>query len=888
MAKPRGVTSDPNRGREEIDKLRVEGRLASVALAAQQGGVAPKPIDAARAVRGLSELGALEAAPVRGIYGESLVATVAREEGSFHGMAEGVRVAVATPENQPFARWVDRLLVDSERLSFGQIIQRLHDLLVDTQHNMDARQQGLHNITRDFKLLRHLLIQLWRSHQTYEVPSRDTIQSQLERYAELGLIKTEEVPLILACLDFPKGEEKIRQALAAAEGNISKDIVGSYNVMQGLLFELTNLRYMAEFFDAMAIGIDAQGSTQVTYRGLDVRNQWTELSSPIDNDLALIPDHIWEHKRYSRYGVGETRQVRNQILKYQAAIEQGLYQGASVELTGRFDPTFLAFAEKYAPNIEILYSLELSEHHRVVFPIKEARNSTRSLRRIQPKVTDAKRDLTEDERLILKGLQRAIEQGRITAIFVDTVLDVADVQNSPYRDVINKAKFDPKKIHDLNAYREYENLLHQKRLNLLKAIAEQKTNDFSSEFQYVEITDHLIDTEFRRFEHYFAHEAPEAMRGRFNLPDELRARAHDEYAKRRREVAEIESSRLAADDSFTEARAAKGYQGPATGFPLIPLHIYFDVVKSVLKGDKPPGSRHHAKKRVEKVPWQRDYHCAENFPTAEHLAAEVRTGVYQDQTRKVIVYYPAGSSELRAVHREYEIESVSKFKKLEQEILDKNLKILQELGQSGDVARKVKRGLEINRRRIQSAWDHLTNLRQQKTDRLRDLPIAERAQASIAFDEKIAQAKQGILDLYREVIGADSYRQLTARITHEEWNNIRKFIYTVGFDNVMRVYEEAIEPGYERPAHSILAGGLNVYAAGEFYLQNNKIISLNNGSGHYHPDATMSLEYTKNLLAEAGFDVSNTRLEHILHPYVSIDVPVETYWQNDFLNIPSP
>ena len=58
--------------------------------------------------------------------------------------------------------------------------------------------------------------------------------------------------------------------------------------------------------------------------------------------------------------------MRNQALKYQTAIERGVVSGATIEVRGRIDIDFLAWAMGTAiddpgavPDVEIVYTVDL-------------------------------------------------------------------------------------------------------------------------------------------------------------------------------------------------------------------------------------------------------------------------------------------------------------------------------------------------------------------------------------------------------------------------------------------------------------------------------------------------------------------------------------------------
>lgn len=357
-------------------------------------------------------------------------------------------------------------------------------------------------------------------------------------------------------------------------------------------------------------------------------------------------------------------------------------------------------------------------------------------------------------------------------------------------------------------------------------------------------------------------------------------------------IAEYENQRKHIEDvdaNLCAERRALGYEGPEGGYPLIPYHIYFDVLKAVLKEGKVPGRADGLKPRKERVPWKRTYDLSELYPRAEKVLADIRAGEYSDEQTHAVVRYPKGYLEEAAVVREFEISNPkAKEKFYERDVLNPNLNVLEGLSSRADLPDSIRRGIEqFGASVIGRAKDKLESVISERDLAIASVPNKEKGQVAQTYVKTIFRAKEELIDAYREVLGEETFNQLTIRVLTEKTDRIKKFIYVVDAHNNIVLYEESIEPGYERPAHSYLSGGRNIYGGGEVYVIGDKILRINNGSGHYQPDAVDNLSYVKKLFERVGFDTSEARLEHVLHPFISIDTPLSSLWQNNlFCSMP--
>ncbi len=130
---------------------------------------------------------------------------------------------------------------------------------------------------------------------------------------------------------------------------------------------------------------------------------------------------------------------------------------------------------------------------------------------------------------------------------------------------------------------------------------------------------------------------------------------------------------------------------------------------------------------------------------------------------------------------------------------------------------------------------------------------------------KIREKEREIEKLYRKIVPEAEWLRFERKIVKRLDQNILKMIYTVKSDGQIIVQEEVLRGDVTgRAAHSELNGGLNSYGAGELAFEKQDgvwvLTEINNGSGHYRPDATSTLHYVKNLLESKGISTNQTVL----------------------------
>lgn len=125
------------------------------------------------------------------------------------------------------------------------------------------------------------------------------------------------------------------------------------------------------------------------------------------------------------------------------------------------------------------------------------------------------------------------------------------------------------------------------------------------------------------------------------------------------------------------------------------------------------------------------------------------------------------------------------------------------------------------------------------------------------------------------------------KILQSKIDEIVHYIYIITVSQELRLAKRTrdipLKNGYQFFHHDDLAGLQSVYAAGEFYVQNGKICSINNASGHYFPVSHASMPSMVELAFQRiGIDVSGLYYAEIT-PRLSELVNIKSKQLIDFL-----
>ncbi|HLC69821.1 MAG TPA: hypothetical protein VJH75_02135 [Patescibacteria group bacterium] len=686
-------------------------------------------------------------------------------------------------------------------------------------------------------------------------------------------------------------------------------------------------------------------------------------SSPIEIDVPVMRDGkmlVYETKKYTRMAYGSESGSRNQILKYQAAIEQGKIAAATVEISGRVDRNFLQWAmgERVGdfgavPQVEMIYSYQLPSGKEYRFVLKRTRGKDGL------KFTNEER-YDETDLKIVRAIQQSIADKRIIGLICDVNIspDEASEDLKPFLD-------NPRGITDLEVFDEYDELQRLVTTRKLNEIHEKslvnkdnRRGALNPEFANPAFIRKLVE-EFQDF--LAQNPAIAAAKGAYVLKPEQIELAVERTMAALEKVATFESTRLSGEDEVPkkEERVRMGYTGRVEGVTLDVDHVMMDAIYSIVKegfeeplakkavGDQnlplfftphptregiwvfkfksqkefeaqlvtdpvlkqaydkmPRNKKDSLAKTFKESEFVRSYDWPERFQEAEQLPKMLEG---QDRRYQEIQISDPKNSDNQII-RQADTNDTA-IRKTEYLILKENIKRAREYVKGGKRESQEKRNIskieaelvvleaesdsktkamqkvaEEQGREIQAKVGPL--LGERKRLEKANAPAAEIAavvtqidefnrQRSALFNElRVLSTENQIKEqalyeqlesLYKKIIPTAEWNTFAQSIIKRIDQNIIKFIYAVTADGKVVVQEEVIRGDVSgRAAHSELAQGRNTYGAGELAFEkignNWVLVEINNGSGHYRPDAVATLPYVKSLLAQKGLDVSQVEL----------------------------
>jgi len=243
----------------------------------------------------------------------------------------------------------------------------------------------------------------------------------------------------------------------------STDEVATITGLRGIMFELNTLGKVT------AAGLEELDFEawryigKVDYRGYSKRADLSgrpdaELSSRIDCDIPVVrggKPFAYEVKSYPRMAYGRNRQNRNQVLKYQTAIDNEQIAGAAIQIKGRLDPDFIRMAmgseesPSPIPDVEILYTLDLPSGAEFTVPLVPV-DQGEELKIGNP----ADHELTDMDRQVVEGLKLAQSNGTLVAIVSGQ--DLPKINGIPtYMTAFLR---DPMTINSLDIFKKYEEI----------------------------------------------------------------------------------------------------------------------------------------------------------------------------------------------------------------------------------------------------------------------------------------------------------------------------------------------------------------------------------------------------------------------------------------------
>ncbi|MBI4232147.1 hypothetical protein HY605_02850, partial [Candidatus Peregrinibacteria bacterium] len=617
--------------------------------------------------------------------------------------------------------------------------------------------------------------------------------------------------------------------------------------------------------------------------------------------------YVYETKAYPRrqfgaeYGGGEAVTQRNQLLKYQQAIRDGQISGASVELQGRIDPTFLSWAigeamtdEGAIPDVEIIYSMPLPSGREFRFVLKRGKEKGLQFE-------NERSDYTIEDKIVIRGLAQSVRDKSIREV----VMDVAIEPDSEHALVTAEHIAHPENITDPQVFEAYNDLRLQSIWQKLedKAIdppAKDKVSAYDERANREYVMQMLVDFQT------MLNENPriKALKSAYVVEPSQYAEVVDKVME---EIGKIKAYETERKASRTEKRAKvvrniQGYKGPEEGFPLDVEHILMDALQNVTKTgeDQKPRSYSDLSRFINLNDLMA--HLADQdrayleivvydpesgkhntkIVTGRGASEEQQKTIAEHEKNLALENLKRAEARLAALLKKYDVlhklgktnrdeEQETEYREIQSQLSGYNSGLnnrLRHLKGDLDVLEKAKNdeiaplnaAMKDIRSYIESAGLELDagTARQRIIQNLRD--------ASEKYANTILVKKQELLETYRQMFAKD-WDSFSVREVSRQSANLMKMIYVVTAEGEVIVEEERIRGAADsgRAAHSELAQGRNIYAAGELAFQKVegkwKLVEINSGSGHYRPSQD-TLNYGKNVICEKlGIDPNDANLK---------------------------
>ena len=695
-------------------------------------------------------------------------------------------------------------------------------------------------------------------------------------------------------------------------GSLSnKDEVAVTTCVRGLLFELSRIQTLASQ-GLEKVDFNLNFSKEIEYFGYakNTRDFTSEpnqkYESAIDFDVPVVRDgmpHVYEVKNYPRMQYGSHASQRNQLLKYQASIDQGIVEGATVEIKGRLNQSFLQWASGTniseagkIPDIEIIYNLNLPSGEEYRFVLKRSRKNNglnfqnegrlttpeATLKKIKEDKpaqfedmmslfggeTEILNKLSED-RKIINGLQRSVLDRSVIDI-----LSTTDIKNPP-PELLEHLNA-PMTIQSMALFDRYEALrkesIYEKLLAKREIINTDNKRSSCSEFASRE----YVEKSLREYQSYL-NQNPEMAKVKkaYVLRDEEAIQVVIEKVMLSIEnIKYFELQRLKSEEDSRnhtrEERAGLGYYGQPEGVALDIEHLIIDAIQEVNKKSGQRGRSYNNPERFKDVEMLKQY-----LPDQDRRYLEI--AIYDPKSGKTERNIDVNEAHIKRTALDLLKENLRRAEDRMGEIINRHAELEKNISKTAEESSEMKflssrlRAEEMQNRTIENLKRQIEGLKSEKLEsvKIETDNIKKRAVAS-EFDNRIVQNMNQLATLYSEVLGGEKeWDKIAKRISEQIEQNLIKFIYTVKADGEIVVGEEIIRGDVSgRAAHSELAQGRNVYGAGELAFTKNidgqwTLSEINNGSGHYRPSA-LTLPYVKNLLKLKGVNVSAVELRDAL------------------------
>lgn len=667
------------------------------------------------------------------------------------------------------------------------------------------------------------------------------------------------------------------------------ELVRAITLSRGVLFELDRInKVITQGQETLDFDTVEGSELEVTFKRFVKDTVYSstmlpmeEVNSKIELDVPLVRDgkqFVYEVKNYPRKQFGESPAELNQLLKYQAAIEQNIIDGATIELRGRLSKNFLFWAlggsvidDGGIPDVEIIYNLLLPSGAEYRFVLKKGK-AGKGL-----KFANEDRTFSEQDTRVINGLFKSIIDRDIIQYISDVNVDNPSEELAPFTSTENG----PFEIERPDLFVEYENKRRDTILARLEAkkhkslINNENLRSSTNELATPENIYKWVSNIFEAFQNELEHGDPNnrriaTLKKKYLVRDvERRQRIVDKVVEIVGKVREFELARLGdpAEHEQQIIRQKMGFYGLSEGVALDVEHIIMDAIQMV-----------DEKKKIK-----RSYEGAETFrflnagELQEYLTAELDRSY-----RELKIYDPlAAMDEDRLVVAEFSSSNESERLLSEKGVLEKKVAVVAENFRRAETAMVEMEAYltELKSRRdkspyllarikqdegrlmryrntiarikvaIQRLEKHLVEIMQNQNKKIVRVKKIEaiaglkkkakagdevaqstigrinaivarinamRARRAAEFKPQVIALQKEMQTLYEEKIGEEDWQDIGVRILEENIQNIIKFIYVIRADGELVVSEEIIRGEVSgRAAHSELANGRNVYGAGE-------------------------------------------------------------------------
>lgn len=730
--------------------------------------------------------------------------------------------------------------------------------------------------------------------KTQELIARVPEESVRQRFSEL----LQNVPETL--------QSKYIKTLKSTLSN--KDEVAVRTTIRGLLFELSRIHTVSRQ-GLENVDFNLEIPREVAYIGFAKNSKDfsqepnQKLKSPIDIDVPIVRNgepYVYEAKSYPRMQYGSLASQRNQLLKYQSSIEQGIVEGATVEIKGRIDQNFLKWATGTSvaetgkiPDVEIIYTFDLPSGGEYRFVLKRSRKNNglhfqNEGRSTTPEATlkIIKEDTPEqfeemvrkfgsesevlnklsEDRKIINGLQRSILDRSIIDI-----LSSVDIENPPSE--LQPHLADPMTIKSADLFDQYEALrkesIYKKLLSKREIINVENKRSAYSEFA----TREYVEKSLREYQSYLS-QNPEMARIKkayvLNSEEDVQA-VIGKVMSSIEKVRNFESQRMQLEEGSNShvrgKRTAMGYSGQPEGVALDIEHFIIDAIQETNKKKGQTGRSYENQERFKDVESLQQYLPDQDRRYLEIAIHDPMSGKTERNVDVSETHIKRTSVELLKENIKRAEEKVQQVTTLFTELDQKSDKTVEELNEIKFLGARI-RAKEMQERNIEHVKQQIETLKSEKVKQVKaEKNNANKKIIASEYDDRIVQSMEELAGLYKKVLGSEKeWDKIAKRISERIDQNIVKFIYIVTSDGKIVVDEEIIRGDVSgRAAHSELAQGRNVYGAGELVFSKNKngqwmLSEINNGSGHYRP-SVLTLPYVKNLLKSKNIDTNTVELK---------------------------